>query len=140
MNKFKDSSDVVVGPELYIDTKHTCRVIGYNEKPTKRVKVTIYNRAYTSPIFTITTSKEFIEKIHDLFCSTLHSFPGMNVEENEVKFSVRKGICKMVAPICPGTKIVTRFPVDDEVSFGKIKLSIKSLERIENMLDDKFPE
>lgn len=85
--------------------------------------------------FSIETSKEFIDKIADTLTNASKVFFSLNAEDAKVKFRVKKGMCKMTARLCPGTKVVTSYPVDDETSFGKITLTMKNLIEIKNELD-----
>lgn len=77
-------------------------------------------------VFTIRTSREFLNGAHYVMETAAKSFSDRNeVDATKTVVKVNKGMCKVSGMIRPDTKIKHSFPVNDEISWGKTTLTIK---------------
>ena len=80
-------------------------------------------------VFRMRTKREFIEHLKNVIEINRKAFVNLK-NNNYVKFKVKGGILKAKTKIFSGTTITVAIPVDDGISFGKIKVRISELLKI----------
>ena len=122
--------------EFELDSGSMCYIAYGGDRLKKNELVLSASHKKTKIVtFTIKTSKEFLETALGIIEKTTKSFLDSDLTDLKTTLGVKKGMCNLRVKVSPVTRVKHSFPVDDDLSWGKMLFTVNDWNKLKGKLE-----